>query len=191
MKYAGNAYTPTTTNGCEETHSLKVIVFHLRYHENRIKWVFFHYISHVIENKFKTSIWNIHMILLNDISLKSKIFIMELKLILKEKVWPPNALLVKAAIAVIRHHYQSNLRKKEFDFLRLLRHSPPQKEVRTGTQTGNLEAGMKHRLWRNMAYSWLAQPSFLYHPVHLLRGDMPPHWDGHLHPSLIKTIKKP
>lgn len=68
-----------------------------------------------------------HVILLNVLSFKGGIFIMELKLILKEKVWSPKS----NPLAGIKHHYPKQHRE-EFALLKLLHYSLPQMlEART------------------------------------------------------------
>jgi uncharacterized protein (DUF305 family) len=49
--------------------------------------------------------------------------------------------LVRVTSAVMKHHDQSNLRRKEFIQLMIPHHSSSSKEVRTGTQAGQEPGG--------------------------------------------------
>lgn len=51
------------------------------------------------------------------------------------------AVLVRVAIAVPKHHDQSKLGRKGFIWLTLPHHSPSRKEVRTGTQAEQKRGG--------------------------------------------------
>jgi len=89
--------------------------------------------------------------------------------------------LVRITIAVMKHHDQSNLRRKGLTGLTLPHCSPSLKEIRTRTQTGQKEevgtdAEVLEECCLLACSSTQAQPAFLQTPV---QGMATPTWAGH------------